>query len=59
MTDALMRSALAAGAGCVIGWGANSLTLTGRVDAIERSLQRIEQMLYQPKIIAPPGSLTK
>ena len=46
--EALLKAALSIGAGCVIGWGANSLTLNGRVDAIERSLQRIELLLYVP-----------
>lgn len=46
MFDAMVKAAISAGAGAVIGWGANSLTLNGRVDAIEHSLQRIEQLLY-------------
>lgn len=40
--------ALAAGmVGIVFGWGANSLTLSGRVDAIERGMIRIETALYR------------
>lgn len=33
-------------AGVVIGWAGTSLTLTGRVSAIEASLVRIEARLY-------------
>lgn len=31
--------------GAAVGWGANALTLVGRVDAVERGLQRIESQL--------------
>lgn len=31
--------------GAAVGWGANALTLGGRVDAVERGLQRIESQL--------------
>lgn len=48
MTETLIRAALSVCAGAVVGWGANSLTLNGRVDAIEHSLQRIELLLYVP-----------
>jgi hypothetical protein len=31
--------------GAAVGWGANALTLGGRVDSVERGLQRIESQL--------------
>lgn len=46
MLDTMMSAAASVTIGAVIGWGANSLTLSGRVDAIEKSLTRIEQLLY-------------
>lgn len=36
---------LATFAGAVIGWGANSLTMTGRVAALEAGMLRIEAMV--------------
>jgi len=41
--------------GAGIGWGANALTLSGRVSAIEQSLVRIEARLY-PAAPRPPAS---
>lgn len=45
--DDLLKAAAGALGGAVIAWGANSLTLVGRVDAIERAQLRIESMLVQ------------
>jgi ethanolamine utilization microcompartment shell protein EutS len=47
MTDAITKALAAAVAGGFVGWGAHSLTLVGRVDAIEKALPRIEQRLDQ------------
>lgn len=64
MNPTLNKALAAAGAGAVgviIGWGANALTLGGRVAAIESAQARIESMVYQllqrPPAAARPLSL--
>lgn len=52
-------AALAACAGVVVGWAGSSLTMAGRVDAIEAAMQRLESMmttviLNQASRPAPP-----
>lgn len=42
--------------GAAVGWGANALTLGGRVDAVERGLQRIESQLE--RLVSQRGGLT-
>ena len=44
--DQLIKAAGGAAVGLVLGWVGNSLTLGGRVSAIEASLVRIEARLY-------------
>lgn len=39
------RAIVGALAGAILGWGGHALTTAGRVDAIERTLQRIEARL--------------
>lgn len=46
MSDLAARAGLAL-VGVVIGWSGQALTMTGRMDAVERSLLRIEQRLDQ------------
>ena len=46
-TDAAIKTAAAGLAGAAVGWGAQGLTLTGRVSAIEGSVGRIEQRVDQ------------
>lgn len=41
----LARAIVAAAAGTFIGWAGSALTLSGRVQAIEATLQRIETRL--------------
>lgn len=55
---------LAAGAGGVVGWSGAALTMVGRIDAIEASMQRLDNMLTTllmqtshrapPELSAPP-----
>jgi hypothetical protein len=45
MTETLLKALAAALGGAVLSWGAASLTLAGRVDALEDGQQRIESML--------------
>lgn len=45
-TTKIASAALSALIGCGIGWGANALTLAGRVDAIEAGQARIEVLLH-------------
>lgn len=45
MPEKMLHAALSVLLGAGIGWGANALTLAGRVDAIERALIRIEQRM--------------
>lgn len=54
--EAVWKAGVAGLVGLVIGWGANALTLAGRVDAIERSLTRIEGALFpvHPVPVPPP-----
>lgn len=52
MNDMAARAGLAL-VGVVIGWSGQALTLTGRMDAVERCLIRIEQRL---DIGAPKGN---
>lgn len=42
MSDHIIKAIAAALAGAAISWVASALTLTGRVEAIEKSLARIE-----------------
>lgn len=53
MLDHLTKAGAAAMIGLVVGWGANALTMGGRVDAIERSLIRIEARLYTVPVPPP------
>lgn len=55
MNDLATKAGLAV-LGIVIGWSGNALTLTGRVDAIERAVQRIEQHLLHSKKEAPDAA---
>jgi hypothetical protein len=41
----LVKAAAGALAGAVLGWSASALTIAGRVDALEKTLGRIEQRL--------------
>lgn len=43
----IIKIAAGAFAGSVLAWCATSLTLVGRVDAIEKSLGRIEAAIYR------------
>jgi hypothetical protein len=43
--DELARPLVGLVGGAVLGWSAQTLTITGRVDALERSLPRIESRL--------------
>lgn len=43
--DGIVRTVASLVGGAVIGWAASGLTLTGRIDALERSLPRIESRL--------------
>lgn len=43
----IVQGLVGIGAGALIGWGANALTLTGRVEAIEKGQARVESMLVQ------------
>ena len=45
MSDHIIKAVAAAGAGAVIGWTVNALTLSPRVEAIEKGLQRVETTL--------------
>lgn len=55
MNDNLVKIG-AAVVGLVLGWASTSLTLVGRVDAIERSLQRIESHIFKaPAAVATPA----
>lgn len=47
MIEHVLKAGAAGMVGLVLGWGANSLTLGGRVDAIERGMIRIEAALYR------------
>lgn len=42
MGESLLKAVGAAVLGVVLGWAGNALTLSGRVDAIEKTLARIE-----------------
>lgn len=48
MTDHIGKAVATALAGALIGWVGQSLTLAGRVSAIEQSLARIEARIYAP-----------
>lgn len=52
----LAQGAAVAVIGAAVGWSANALTLSGRVDAIEKTLQRIESRLYGPQQPAGEGA---
>ncbi len=45
MMEHAAKAVMAALVGTVLGWGGHALTTAGRVDAIERTLQRIESRL--------------
>jgi len=45
MSDNIIKAVAAAAAGGLVGWAANALTLGGRVEAVEKSLQRVESRL--------------
>lgn len=45
MSDTALKAIAGALAGAVLGWAGHGLTTLGRVDAIERTLQRIESRL--------------
>jgi hypothetical protein len=44
--DTVLKTVGSALVGLLLGWGANALTLSGRVTAIEATLIRIEARLY-------------
>ncbi len=46
LTEHAAKAIIAALLGAGLGWGANALTLSGRVAAIEAALVRIESRLY-------------
>ena len=41
----LLNTAVVAVLGAAVGWGANALTLAGRVEAIEHGLERLESQM--------------
>ncbi|MBP6899528.1 MAG: hypothetical protein KBC73_05535 [Burkholderiaceae bacterium] len=43
--ETILKAGAAAAAGMLVGWAGSALTLAGRVDAIERTLQRIESRM--------------
>ena len=43
--QAVLKIIATAAAGAVLGWSANALTLGGRVDAVEKSMQRLETLM--------------
>lgn len=45
MIEGIGRTVASLIGGAVLGWSASGLTLTGRIDALERSLPRIEARL--------------
>lgn len=47
MIETIIKAGAGAIAGAVVGWAATALTLTGRVDAVERGLQRVESNVLQ------------
>jgi hypothetical protein len=53
LVKAIAGAVAGAIAGAVMTWTATALTLTGRVTAIERSLERIEARLIQASTSAP------
>lgn len=57
MNELTSKAAVAA-VSLVVGWAGNSLTLSGRVDAIEKSLVRIEARLYAEPA-APVGHVAR
>ncbi len=46
MTERVVVAVISALAGGMLTYGAKTLTLEGRLDAIERALVRIEQRIY-------------
>lgn len=54
--DALAKAVISAAAGTFVGWAGSALTISGRVDAMERTLQRIELRIDEAVIArtAPP-----
>lgn len=59
MTEHATKALLAAIAGGLIGWTANALTLVGRVDALEKGVQRIEQLIIDQQKGARNGNQTE
>lgn len=71
MTDTVIKIVAGAMAGAVVSWGSVSLTLVGRVDAIEKGQNRIERRLDQlfppaiaertapPPVVVVPQQVTK
>jgi hypothetical protein len=53
LTEHAAKAIIAALLGAGLGWGANALTLSGRVAAIEAALVRIESRLYVAPTPAP------
>lgn len=47
MTETVVKAAAGALLGVVLGWVGNSLTFTGRVSAMEKTLERIELRMDQ------------
>ena len=43
--ETIIKAAASAAAGMLVGWAGSALTLAGRVDAIERTLNRIESRM--------------
>lgn len=54
--EAVLKVAVSALLGAGIGWAANALTLSGRVDAIERGQARIEAQLDRLIELKAPGA---
>jgi hypothetical protein len=52
------KAVIGALAGAVLGWAGAALTTVGRVDAIERTLQRIESRLDGMVIAKPVHTIT-
>lgn len=45
LSESAAKALAASVAGCMLGWAGSALTTIGRVDAIERTLSRIESRL--------------
>lgn len=52
MSEHVIKAVAGAVVGVLLGWSANALTLGGRVEAIEKSVARIESRLFPPPTVA-------